>query len=156
MTVNFTDYLSKGGKKDRKAGVELGQANQIAFFEWLCSLSQAQIDSLATHAGLLKLSEFELDNLRHLSTFQFLCLRSGSPENYPDIFHLWTAERNGLDAILTLDKGLPNLLSRIHGEKVRSVTIRAKALRPLELLKSDGNNRARPGPVRGRPLLPFS
>jgi hypothetical protein len=27
MTINFADYMSKGGKKDRKAGIEVGEAN---------------------------------------------------------------------------------------------------------------------------------
>jgi hypothetical protein len=36
-TSDFMDFFAKGGKKDRDLGHE-GQANQIAFFEWLCTL----------------------------------------------------------------------------------------------------------------------
>ena len=46
MQTNFRDTVSKGGKKDRKAGREPGKINQIAFLEWLCSLRKKDIDIL--------------------------------------------------------------------------------------------------------------
>ena len=85
-TLNFREAISKGGKKDRKAGVELGETSQIAFFEWLCSLRKEHIDVLIQHAAQIGLPEFEVESLRNIGWFQFLCQRSGSPENYPDVF----------------------------------------------------------------------
>ena len=137
-TVDFTDAISKGGKKDVRAGIALGEANQVAFLKWLCTLTKEHIDLLLPHATLIGLTEFDIESLRDICWFQFLCERSGSPENYPDVFHLWTAERNGLDALLTLDNGLRNLVSRVRSENVRTITIRTDVLHPLDLLRKLG------------------
>ena len=147
MTINFTDSLSKGGRKDRKAGVEPGGANQIAFFEWLCSLRQKHIDTLMQCVAQIGLTEFEVESLRNIGWFRFLCERSRSPENYPDVFHLWTAERNNLDAVLTLDKGFQNLVSRVRKEKVKRIEIRTEVLRPLDLLQKLGIEKPDPVPM---------
>ncbi len=134
QTVDITDYFAKGGRKDRKAGLVPGPANQIAFFKFLCSLTNEAVDVLIAHAEPLRLSAFEVESLRNIGWFQFLCERSGSPENYPDVFHLWTAERNGLDILLTLDNGLLELVSRVRKEKAQTIEIKTEVLRPLELL----------------------
>jgi len=147
QTANLADYICKGGKKDRRAGVKLGTANQIAFLEWLCSLRKEHIDVLIHHAAQIGLTEFEVESLRNVDWFQFLCQRSGSPENYPDVFHLWTAERNGLDAVLTLDETLINLVSRAGSEKVKSIEIKTEVLRPLELLQKLGIDKPDPVPM---------
>jgi hypothetical protein len=137
-TVNLVDIFSKGGRKDVKKGIELGQANQIAFFEWLRTLQREHIELLISHAEVIKLTEFEINSLRDIEYFQFLCNRSGSRENYPDVFHLWTAKRNNLDAFLTLESALPELVSRIRSEKSKTPEIVAKVLQPLDLLKALG------------------
>lgn len=134
QTTDITEYFAKGGRKDRKAGLAPGPANQIAFFKFLCSLTHEAVDVLIAHAEPLRLSVFEVESLRDIGWFQFLCERSGSPENYPDVFHLWTAERNGLDILLTLDNGLPELVSRVRKEKGQKIKIKTEILRPLELL----------------------
>lgn len=117
-TSNFRDYLAKGGRKDKKLGIESGGSNQIAFLEWLCSLQKEHVAQLERAAPLIGLTPFEIESLRTLDWFQFLCKRSNSRENYPDIFHLWTAERNSLDAFLTLEKTLPNIVTSLRNEKV--------------------------------------
>ena len=147
MTINLTDSISKGGRKDRKAGVELGGANQIAFFEWLCSLRQEHIDTLLQLVAQIGLTGFEVESLRNIEWFQFLCERSGSLENYPDVFHLWTAERNSLDAVLTLDKGFSSFVSRVRKEKVKRIEIRTEVLRPLDLLLKLGIEEPDPVPM---------
>lgn len=146
-TLDFREMISKGGRKDRKAGVEPGTATQIAFLKWLCSLRKEGINALIEHAVQIGLDEFEVESLRNIEWFQFLCQRSGSPENYVDVFHLWTAERNGLDAVLTLDKKLPNLLSHVGKEKVKKIEIRAQVLRPLDLLQKLGIDKPDPVPM---------
>ena len=134
-TIDLKDWFSKGGKKDLDAGVKLGGANQIAFFSWLNELNAAHIQLLLDHAAQIGLSEFEKGNLRKLDYFQFLCRRAQSHENYPDMFHLWTAIQNECDAFLTLEKKLPNIVRSIAREKNRSVEIKTEVLRPLDLLQ---------------------
>jgi hypothetical protein len=146
-SMNFRDTISKGGKKDKKAGVDLGEANQIASFKWLCTLGKEHVGALISLAPQIGLTGFEIASLNNIDWFQFLCQRSGSPENYPDVFHLWTAERNGLDALLTLDRRLRNLVSSVRNEKVRRVEIKTDVLRPLELLQKLGVDEPDPVPM---------
>ena len=145
--MDLTDAISKGGKKDAKAGVALGRANQLAFLKWLCARTKEDIELLTSDAVLIGLSEFEIESLRNVQWFQFLCDRSGSAENYVDVFHLWTAERNGRDALLTLDNGLINLVSRVRSEKNKTVAIRTDVLRPLGLLRTLGIDEPDPVPL---------
>jgi hypothetical protein len=133
-SIDLTDVFAKGGKKDVNKGVRLGQANQIAFLKWLCSLQPSAVESILSNATLIGLPEFEVDSFSEISWFQFLCGRSQSPENYPDVFHLWTAKRNSLDALLTLERTLPELVARVKNEKSKRVEIGVEVLRPLDLL----------------------
>jgi hypothetical protein len=87
-TTDIIDFFSKGGKKDIKKGVALGQANQLSFLGLLYTLRKKDVETLISLAEELQLSAFELDSLRDIEWFQFLCERSGSAENYPDVFHL--------------------------------------------------------------------
>lgn len=147
QSINLIDTISKGGKKDRKAGIDLGETNQIAFYKWLITLGKEHVDVLIQHATEIGLTEFEVENLKNIDWFQFVCQRSGSPENYPDVFHLWTAERNGFDGFLTLEKSLPNLISRINNEKTREITTNIEVLRPLDLINKLGIGNPDPVPM---------
>jgi hypothetical protein len=150
-TINLRDMISKGGKKDRKANVDLGQANQIAFFEWLNTLEKEYIDDFICNANQIGLTEFEVESLKNIDWFKFVCQRSESSENYPDVFHLWTVERNGLDAFLTLENSLPMLVSRINNEKKPNFKIQTEVLRPLDLLRKLGIKASDPVPIeKGR------
>jgi hypothetical protein len=150
-SMNFIDTISKGGKNDQKKsvkkGVTLGDANQIAFFKWLCTLRKEHVGALISQAALIGLTAFEIESLKNVEWFQFLCERSESSENYPDVFHLWTAERNGFDALLTLDGKLQNLVSRVRNEKVRRVEIKTKVVRPQDLLPKLGIDKPDPVPM---------
>jgi hypothetical protein len=110
-------------------------------------LKKNDINALLSHASLIGLTEFESNSLKQLEHFQFLCTRSGSPENFVDIFHLWTAERNSLDGILTLDSDLPKLVSRIAAEKRRNTEIKTKVFQPLRLLQTLGVDNHDPVPI---------
>jgi len=145
-TSDFMDFFAKGGKKDRHLGLH-GQANQIAFLEWLCTLDKACVDVVIQHTNTIGMSDFEVDSLRNLEWFQLLCKRSGSSENYPDVFHLWTAERHGLDALLTLDKKLLRLVDRIRSEKKKEIDMHTEVLRPLDLLRRLGISEPDPVPI---------
>ena len=152
-TSDFLDFFSKGGKKDRHLGLARGEANQIAFLEWLCALDKRCVDSLIAHATLIGLGQFEIDSLRNLDWFQLVCKRSGRSENYPDVFHLWTAERHHLDALLTLDKKLPRLVNRVRNEKKKKeIDIATEVLPPLALLQRLGISATDPVPIDGSRL----
>ncbi len=132
--------ISKGGKKDRRRGFRTGSgtATQIAFLDFLCRLKKDHIELLIQNAPQIRLTEFEVESLRNLHWFQSLCRRWGSPENYPDAFHLWTAERNGLDVVLTLDRGFFNFLFTVRKHKSIGIDVRTEVLRPLDLLRKLG------------------
>lgn len=147
MTRNITDWFAKGGKKDRRAGVELGSANQLAFLSWLCSLTKDQVEAILSHARLLKLSQFEMESLRDIGWFQHLCRRAASEENFPDVFHLWTAKRSGLDAFLTLERKLPNIVSSVEKERRTRFKVGVEVFRPLELLNAFGITELDPVPM---------
>jgi hypothetical protein len=114
-TRNSSAYLARGGKKDRKA--KRTGTSQISFLKFLCRLDQKNVDTLISNAENFRLSEFEVESLRNIRWFQFMCDRCGSTENYSDVLHLWAAERYGLWAFLTLDSGLPELVRRVRNEK---------------------------------------
>jgi hypothetical protein len=148
-TAAFADFVAKGGKKDRRSGIPLGEANQIAFLEWLYALDEECVSAIIGQAHLIGLSPFEIESLKGLAWFQLLCKRSGSSENYPDVFHLWTAERHHLDAFLTLEKILPNLVDRVRHERSSKIEISTEVLRPLDLLQRLGIPDPDPVPING-------
>jgi len=56
----------------------------------------------------------------------------------PGCFPFWTAEKHGFDALLTLEKKLPRLITRVQAEKAIQIQINTAVLRPLELLAAMG------------------
>jgi hypothetical protein len=147
QTVDITDWMSKGGKKDIRRGTRLGAANQLAFLVWLRDLNTEQVGVLLSHRRLLGLTDFDIASFEDLRWFQFLCQRSGSSENYLDVFHLWTAQRNKLDAFLTLEETFQNIISNVKREKRKQIDIRAEVLRPLDLLGKVGIKEIDPVPM---------
>ena len=135
-TINLQDYFAKGGKKDEKKCKDLGNANQIAFMEWLKTLDKSSVELFIEQRETVGLSDFEVESMKDISWYQFICGRSNSRENFPDIFHLWTAERNSLDVFLTLEKKLPNIVDQIRKEKKKTIEISTEVFRPLEFLNS--------------------
>lgn len=131
-TMDFAEYLAKGGRKDRRSGRAVGPATQLSFLKLLCALDCKSVDVLVKNAKRLGLTDPEIESLRDLPWFQLMCETSGNPENYPDIFHLWTAERNRLHVFLTLDNRFADFVSRAKNQK--KIEIRTEVLQPLELL----------------------
>jgi hypothetical protein len=154
-TSDFRDFFAKGGKKDRRAGLIGGGSSQIDFLQFLSSLDSRCVDELVAQAGLIGLTQFEIDSLRDLVWFQFVCERSGSSENYPDMFHLWTAKRNHLDAFLTLETKLPNIVNGMKNEKKKRIDIAIEVLRPLDLLHRFGISAPDPVPINAGRFYPF-
>lgn len=54
--------------------------------------------------------DFLLENLRNVKKFRELC-KGLSEKQYPDAFHLWTAEANGADYFLTIDRKFTRLMT---------------------------------------------
>jgi hypothetical protein len=155
VTLDHREYLSKGGEKDRKAGKVSNGFTQIDFFERLNALSANDIQIIkdSYSQGMVpfcELTQFELESLDNLSWFQYLCNTSGNKEDYPDVFHIWTAERNNLDGILALDDPLCDLIKRVKAEKGPSISISIDAFKPLELLEKMGITELDPIPVDRR------
>jgi hypothetical protein len=133
-TISFGEHISKGGKKDRAKGVDLGSANQIPFMEWLRGLDESALHRILKHSKKLGLTKFEVESLKEIKWYKFICNRFRSLENFPDAFHLWTAERNHMDVFLTLEKKLPNLVKQIKQEKNNRLTITTEVLQPIEFI----------------------
>lgn len=133
-TISFSEHVSKGGKKDRAKGVNLGSANQIPFMKWLRDIEESAVLRILEHREKLDLTEFEVESLRMIEWYKFICSRFRSLENLPDAFHLWTAERNHMNVFLTLEKKLPNLVKQIKEEKNNRLTITTEVLQPIEFL----------------------
>ncbi len=137
-TVNGSEYASKGGKKDRKAGKPV-RITQISFFRFLNELEHpSELIKLRKSIGL---TDFEVESLKEIYWYKEVCKRSGSSENYPDIYYVWTAERNGIDVFLTLDKKLVNIFTGIKNEKRCKLTINTEVMLPLQLLERLGVER---------------
>lgn len=134
-TTNFHEYFAKGGKKDKKRGINTEAYTQLSFMEWLLTLDKSSVDLFIENREVVGLSDFEVESMMEISWYQFICGRSNSKENYPDIFHLWTAKRNSIDVFLTLEKKLPNIVEQIRKEKQKTIEISTKVFRPLEFLK---------------------
>lgn len=129
------DDEDKGGKKDKVAGKIDDGFSQISAFTEIKNYTPPMVEALIKNADLIDLTPFEVGSLRDLAWFRFVCDRSESRENYPDVFHLWTAERHGF-AFLTLEKKLGRLVQRIRSERKSPVEIKTKVYRPTELLEA--------------------
>jgi hypothetical protein len=138
QTAKLTESLAKGGKKDKKQNMNVGDFNQIPYLEWLIHLDEHGIQFILLHHKEIGLTEFEVESFRQLDWFKFICSRFGSSENYPDAFHLWTAERNEIDIFLTLEKTLPNIVNQIRQSTSHKYQLKTSVLRPIGFLQSMG------------------
>lgn len=151
---DFFDFTRKGGKKDRKRGANIS-LSQIQFMEWLCSLDEMMIAKLLDLKITLGLTDFEVDSLQNLKYFQMLCAIGRSPEHYPDIFHLWTAQRNRIDVFLTLERKLPEMASRAERSMKIEPQFSTKVLRPIEFLQLLDITCPDPIPLERNRFYPF-
>lgn len=144
---DYFEFARKGGKKDRKRGIESG-LNQIAFMQMLCGLKEGFLSQIMPFKDILGLTDFEIESLKNLRCFQQLCKISNSVENYPDMFHLWTAQRNRMDVFLTLDKRLANIAQSVRKSRGTSIEFPTLVLMPSELLKRLGINKPDQIPIK--------
>lgn len=86
-------------------------------------------------------SNFEQSNLRNLARFREIS--QNLPANhYADAFHLWTAEVNGMDYFLTMDKKFINYLTQTARCKLPCVPIT-----PRDLIARMGITKLDPLPI---------
>jgi hypothetical protein len=133
-TIDMTEWIAKGGKAEREKGVLPSEFNQIPYFQWLANLSKEEIATLELHAAKIGLDGFEVSSLHDLPWFQALARALVSPENLPDCFHMWTARRNGMDTLLTLEKKLPRTMNQLKQRKQDAIDAGVSILRPTQLL----------------------
>jgi hypothetical protein len=138
QTARLSEAIAKGGKKDKKHNVNVGVFNQIPYLEWLIHLDEHATQFILSHHNEIGLTEFEAESFKQLDWFKFICSRFGSSENYPDAFHLWTAERNKIDVFLTLEKTLPNIVNQIKQSANHKYQLGTSVLRPIGFLQSMG------------------
>lgn len=87
------------------------------------------------------LPDFERQNLSRLDKFKKLC-RTLTGNHYADAFHLWTAEANGLDGFLMVEKAFPNAVRRD-----RALNFRCAPVTPEELIQQLGVAERDPIPI---------
>lgn len=131
QTTDFNEFILKGGKKDRKKNENIGDFNQIPFFAFLNATSDESVKLILENSEAIGLTNFEEKSFEGIEHFKDLCKQLQSHENLPDAFHVWTAERNGLDVFLTLEKRLTNSIRN----KSKKLNVDVKVLRPTELLR---------------------
>jgi hypothetical protein len=148
------EFVRKGGKKDRKRGLDTG-LSQINFMQWLCTFDDRHITAILEYRAALGLTEFEVESLRNLRCFQRLCEVSRSPENFPDMFHVWTAQRNRMDVFLTLESTLPQIFNHIEDARIVEIEHQTKVLRPLEFLRLMGVTQPDPVPIQPGQFYPM-
>ena len=107
-------------------GVEhLTNHRLVDFCNWLLNLNDSQ--KLGMLAEKFKLPTSLIKSLEHVDRYRELC--EGMPEKqYPDIFHLWSAEVNGIDFFLTIDKKFINSMAR------KNLDLPCKPISPSALL----------------------
>jgi hypothetical protein len=137
-TIDMNEWFAKGGRSDRGKGIPPTEFSQIPFLQWLSNLSDQETATLVLHSKTLRLDDFEVLSLNDLRWFQALTGAFASPENMPDCFHIWTARRNSLDALLILEKKLPRTIEQLRRRKQGSIDTGVAVLRPTELLHQLG------------------
>lgn len=109
---------------------------QKIFLIWLAESELSEIDIAINQDRQWELSDFEIDSFKNISWFQGLCKDLRSPKNYPDAYHLWTAERNKLDVFLTLEKKLPKMIAQAKQKKRSPLNMNAHVMRPSDFLQA--------------------
>ncbi|MBZ5612624.1 MAG: hypothetical protein LAO23_01350 [Acidobacteriia bacterium] len=127
QNVDFSEYLRKEGLPE--------------FCDFLLKLDPSLLRQAREFYNMLPV--FEQESLMQLERFKSLC-RHLSERHYSDAFHLWTAQANGPDYFLTLDKKFVNAVSSI-----RDYNFRSKPILPEQLLNVLGVTKIDPHPFPG-------
>ncbi|MDP2815272.1 MAG: hypothetical protein Q8O19_01165 [Rectinemataceae bacterium] len=105
-------------------------ANQmIKFCKWLLDSKVASLADLADRLGTQeRYPAFLLNNLRGVRRFHDLC-NGLAEKQYPDAFHLWTAEVNGIKYFLTTDQKFIRVMT-----ETKRLNLPCRPLSPSDLL----------------------
>ena len=87
------------------------------------------IEKLAKQLAEYDYPNFLLDNLRGVQRFRDLC-KGLYEKQFPDAFHLWTAEANGIEFFLTIDRKFIHVMT-----KIKKISLPCRPLSPCELLQ---------------------
>lgn len=98
----------------------------IDFCKWLLTPNIENI--VVKLAATKRYPEFFLQNLLKVQRFRKLC-EGLSEKQYPDAFHLWSAEVNGMDSFLTTDGKFIRALT-----ETKRLTLPCMPLSPSQLL----------------------
>lgn len=98
----------------------------VKFCIWLL---ESKVEELADRLkGKERYSVFLLNNLRQVVRFRELC-KGLAKKQYPDAFHLWTAEVNGMEYFLTSDKKFIRVMT-----ETKNISLPCRPISPNELL----------------------
>lgn len=150
----YPEYGRKGGKGDRKRGLDVS-LSLIEFIRFLCTLDESAVDQLISQKEILELTDFEVESLRHLFQLRELCEMGQSSENYPDMFHVWTAQRNEMDVFLTLERKLPEIIEKAPKELKKKARLTTRVMRPISFLELLGISQLDPVPIEPDTFYPF-
>lgn len=102
------------------------QDEMIKFCAWLLN---SKVENLAGRIeGQKRYPAFLLNNLRQVERFRELC-RGLAEKQYPDAFHLWTAEVNGMEYFLTTDRKFIRVMT-----ETKNIRLPCRPVSPAELL----------------------
>jgi hypothetical protein len=146
-TAKFTDYMVKGDKDDEKYGEDTS-ISQIRFVEFLLGLTEDHAQALISSRELLRMTPFEIESLHNLPWFRAMCRIAQSSKNYPDMLHIWAAQRNRMDVFLTLETTLPNIAEHFPKKKGCTASFPTVVLQPLQLLERLGIADPDPVPIQ--------
>lgn len=110
--MDISEYLSKD--------------QVVKFCTWLLN---SKAEDLADRLeGQERYPSFLLNNLRRVQRFRDLC-NGLAEKQYPDAFHLWTAEVNGIEYFLTTDKKFIRAMT-----ETKRLSLPCRPLSPSDLL----------------------
>jgi hypothetical protein len=114
----------------------LEKGTVIEFCRWLLT---PNIEALANKlASTKRYPDSLLNNLRKVERFRELC--AGLTEKqYPDAFHLWSAEASGMDLFLTTDGKFIRVLT-----ETKKISLPCTPLSPSQLLEQFGITKREP------------
>ena len=98
---------SKFQQSDISVHIQRGRFDE--FYQFLLDLPDDVLES--EPALWARFSDFEQSNLRNLARFRAISQHLPA-KHYADAYHLWTAEVNGLNYFLTMDKKFINYMTQ--------------------------------------------
>ncbi len=127
--TSMGEFIEKGDRKFRDSSF-----TQIGFVKWLFSLEDRGIELLKKHSAQIGFSQFEQESLSYIPQLQKLCQHPITVKDYPDLLHIWTAERNKLNYFLTLDKKFKRKFSEVNSRMNVCDRFHVNIVTPIEFL----------------------